>query len=651
MSFYHFLKMHYYYSRRTNRLEFIFTINDEFWSHFQKLIREVVIPYQKRILSDELANIEKSHAIENFRIAAGASEGEFYGMVFQDSDVAKWIEAASYSLMLAQDEQLEKELDDLIEIIGKAQQPDGYLDTYFIIKEPEHRWQNLREAHELYCAGHMMEAAVAHARATGKNTLLRIMEKNADHIADRFGIGRVRGYPGHPEIELALVKLYEATGNKKYLNLASYFIDERGTDPDFFTEESGRIDWVVWGKYARNPEYNQAHKPVREQSEAAGHAVRAVYLYTGMADVAEKTGDESLTKACDRLWNNIVEKQMYVTGGIGSTCNGEAFTKDYDLPNDTAYAETCASIGLIFFAKRMLELHPKAEYADVMERALYNCVLSGMSCDGKRFFYVNPLDVNPEYSGKIAGHAHVLPERPTWYGCACCPPNLARLVASLGDYAWLKKDDTYYSNLFIGGTFHDTKDGGCDIELRTAYPAGGALSYVIHTDRMRCLRIAVRIPEWADCYTVSVKGEIYKPIVQNGYAVIEGVFSEGDTIEVRFSMEAKKIYANARVREDAGCVAFQCGPFIYCIEGIDNQGDLQTLRVKSEGKMAKSMIKDPVLGEIPVLEIEGARLENQDRLYGYRKPSAQSVTLIAIPYYLWGNRGKNQMKVWIPEIA
>lgn len=631
-------------------MKFPFTVNDAFWSRYQELVSDVVIPYQKQILADELPEVEKSHAIENFKIAAGESDGIFYGMVFQDSDVAKWIEAASYSLMLKPDEKLEKELDELIETIGKAQLSDGYLNTYFTIKAPEHRWQNLREAHELYCAGHLMEAAVAHKKATGKDNFLKIMEKNAKHIADRFGKDKERGFPGHPEIELALTKMYDITGNKTYLDLASYFIDERGTAPDYFAEESSRIDWVVWGNYMNNPEYNQAHLPVREQTKAVGHSVRAVYLYTGMADVAAKTGDKSLADACEILWNNIVEKQMYVTGGIGSTHDGEAFTKDYDLPNDTAYAETCAAIGLIFFARKMLELNPNAEYANIMERALYNGVISGMSQDGKRFFYVNPLDVNPEYSGKIMGHRHVLPHRPTWYGCACCPPNVARLITSLGDYVWLKKDDIYYSNLFIGGTYQESDENGLGIELQTAYPNDGELKYIIHSSKMENLKLAVRIPDWSDGYEITVKGKTYKPETLNGYLMIEDTFVEGNSIEVKFTMEVKKIYANVQVKEDAGQVAFQCGPFIYCLEGIDNQNDLLSLRVKADGNVTKSIKNDAILGEIPVLEIEGARLEKQKSLYNYKKPSMEPVILKAIPYYLWDNRGENQMKVWISEV-
>lgn len=633
-------------------MKFPFTIQDPFWTHYQTLIKDTVIPYQKQILEDALPDVEKSHAIENFRIAAGLSSGDFYGMVFQDSDVAKWLEAASYSLMLQRDEKLEAEIDELISIIGKAQLPDGYLDTYFIIKEPHHRWENLREGHELYCFGHMMEAAVAYYRATGKNTLLHIMEKNAAHIADRFGKNKVRGYPGHPEIELALLRMYEVTSNQMFLDLASYFIDERGTAPDFFTEESERINWHVWGDYNHDPQYNQAHLPVREQTTATGHAVRAVYLYTGMAHMASLTEDNSLTTACKRLWKNITTKQMYVTGGIGSTHEGEAFSTDYDLPNDTAYAETCASIGLVFFAKRMMELEINSEYADVMERAIYNGIISGMSQDGKKFFYVNPLSVNPDFSGKIPGHKHVCPTRPSWYGCACCPPNVARLISSLGDYVWMKKDDIYYSNLFIGGIYQDPDDTDFTIELTSELPLHGNLHYTIHTKENTQKTIAIRIPSWTDSAAFVINGISIQPEIKSGYAYLETTFSDGDVINVTFTMEAKRIYSNPNLSKNAGHVSFQRGPFIYCIEGVDHPGGLSHYFAKEDGFLLIKKSSDVSLDDIPVLSIEGYKMDSspEDKLYSYKKNALSPATLTAIPYFFWDNRGLNEMKVWIPEI-
>ncbi|MEG1427402.1 MAG: glycoside hydrolase family 127 protein, partial [Oscillospiraceae bacterium] len=395
-----------------------FKINDKFWGGYQRLICDSVIPYQREALWDRIPGVEKSHAIHNFLVAAGKETGEFGGWIFQDSDLAKWIEAVSYSLYIQPDKNLEAEVDKVVEYVADSQGEDGYLNTYFTLVRPENRWENLQEGHELYCAGHMIEAAVAYYEATGKSRLLEIMKKNADCIYSVFGKDKRRGFPGHPEVELALVKLYRATNDPKYLELSQYFIDERGTEPNFFAAERIKRDWTVWGADPLDRGYTENSKPVREQEVAEGHAVRAVYLYSGMADVARETGDTTLKSACERLWKNITEKQMYITGGIGSTVEGEAFTVDYDLPNDTAYAESCAAIGLMFFARRMLLLDKNGDYGDVMERALYNCVLAGMSLDGTKFFYVNPLEVNPDYSGKINGHKHVLPERPGWYGCA-----------------------------------------------------------------------------------------------------------------------------------------------------------------------------------------------------------------------------------------
>lgn len=358
-------------------------IDSPFWSRYIHLVKNTVIPYQYEAIHDRIPDAEKSFAIQNFRIAAGLEEGEFQGMVFQDSDVAKWLEAVGYSLQAIPDPELSRLADEVIDLVAAAQQPDGYLNTYFTIKEPDKRWTNLAECHELYCAGHMIEAAVAYFDATGKRKLLDVMCKFADYMDTVFGKGadQLRGYDGHQEIELALIKLYKSTGNDRYLQLSKFFIDERGQSPHYLTEE-----WERRGRKTFFPEmkdfgedYAQAHMPVRQQQHATGHAVRAVYMYAAMADLAAETGDASLYEACRRLWNSLASKRMYITGAIGSQAFGERFSYDYDLPNDLAYAETCASIGLIFFAERMLRLEPNSQYADVLERALYNTVLAGMS--------------------------------------------------------------------------------------------------------------------------------------------------------------------------------------------------------------------------------------------------------------------------------
>ena len=387
--------------------------SDGFIGKYQKLIRDTVIPYQYSVLCDKAPDTEKSHVVKNFENAAKALRGEdvgdgFYGMVFQDSDAAKWIEAAAYSLALYPDEKLSETVDELIDKIAAAQDEDGYLDTYFTIKDRDKRWKNLLEGHELYCSGHMMEAACAYYEATGKKKLLDVMEKNAEHIYKHFITEKNEGAPGHPEVELALMKMYRTTGNKKWLQLAEHFINERGEDPYFYEKEAAKRDWTVWGNDPTAHDYQQSGKPVRAQSDATGHAVRAVYLYTGMAQLSAKSGDNALYDACKRLWESITRRRMYVTGGIGSTVLGEAFSVDYDLPPDTAYAETCASIGLMFFANAMLKNELIGEYADVMETAFYNTVLGGMQLDGKRFFYVNPLEVSPEACEKSSIHFHVV---------------------------------------------------------------------------------------------------------------------------------------------------------------------------------------------------------------------------------------------------
>ena len=375
-------------------------IRDPFWDPLREIIRSRAIPYQWLALNDALPGTEPSGCLRNFRIAAGKETGVHHGFVFQDSDASKWLEGVAYSLLSHPDPELERKADEAVETMIAAQQPDGYLNTYYTITAPDRRFTNLRDNHELYCLGHMIEAAVAYHRATGKTALLEAAERYAD-LADRtFGPEpeKKHGYPGHPEAELALIRLFAHTGNERYLRLARYFVDARGREPLYFREEE-RLNGNGRYYFADGPlgyAYCQADKPVLEQQEAEGHAVRAMYLYSAMADLARLTGDPGLRAACRRLWDSVTERRMYITGGIGSSPYGEAFTFDYDLPNDTAYAETCAAIGLVFFARRMLLLEPEGKYADVMERALYNCVLSGMQLDGRSFFYVNPLEVWPE---------------------------------------------------------------------------------------------------------------------------------------------------------------------------------------------------------------------------------------------------------------
>lgn len=623
-------------------------IEDSFWTGFQQVITDTVIPYQEKILDDRIPDIEKSHALKNFRIAAGLEEGEFYGMVFQDSDVAKWLEGVAYSLVIKPDPQLEQRADAIIEIIEKAQQPDGYLNTYFTIKEPEHRWQNLQECHELYCAGHMMEAAVAYYEATGKDKLLRVMERMAAHIESKFGPDKELGIPGHQEVEIGLMRMYRVTGKEDYLKLAKYFLDQRGVDPTYFAKEKEKRGWVHFGMDVVDMKYTQSHQPVREQSAAEGHSVRAVYMYTAMADVAAESHDQSLYDACVRLWDNMVEKRMYVTGGIGSNAHGEAFTIDYDLPNDSVYAETCASIGLVFFAKHMLDIDPSNKYADIMELELYNGIISGMQLDGKNFFYVNPLEVNPGVSGVINGYKHVLPQRPTWYACACCPPNVVRLLTSLGQYAWSESSDTIYSHLYIGGSAACEK---ADVTITTQYPWVGRVGYRISSKTQDPFKMAIRIPGWAKGAKLLVNGReaALEAATKQGYVYIERVWGADDALVLTFDMAPRRVYANPAVRADAGCVALKKGPFVYCFEGVDNGEGLQALRVPRDAAIGEAVIGEGLLGGLTALKIDGLRVESDGALYSEQPPTERAQILTAIPYYAWGNRGLNGMRVWMQE--
>ncbi len=621
-------------------------IRDPFWSEKQRLITDTVIPYQEKILNDEIPGVEKSHAFANFRIAAGLEEGEFYGMVFQDSDVAKWLEGVAYSLAVKPDAELEARADAVIDVIAQAQQPDGYLNTYFTIKEPEHRYQNLHECHELYCAGHMMEAAAAYYEVTGKDKLLRVMEAMADNIAAHFGPGKAFGIPGHQEIEIGLMRLYHVTGKEAYRDLAEYFLDSRGTDPEWFAKEKEKRGWTHFDLDPADTKYNQSFAPVREQTKAEGHAVRAVYMYTAMADVAAATGDEAMFHACETLWNNIVEKRMYVTGGIGSTVEGEAFSVDYDLPNDTVYAETCASIGFVFFNKQMLDITLDGKYADLMELELYNGVISGMQLDGRRFFYVNPLEVNPGISGELFGFRHVLPQRPGWYACACCPPNVVRMLTSLGKYVWSENEETVFANLFIGGEADLDK---ARVHMDSGYPWEGRVSYTVESKTAERFSLAIHIPAYIKEFTVTVNGGKAAYEMKKGFCYLTRSWGAGDRVELSFELPVRRVYANSAVRADAGCVALKRGPLVYCFEGRDNGEELQALRLLPESAFVPCRTEDAGLRGNLVLKGNGIRMVTSEGLYSEEPPKAEKAELTAIPYYSWGNRGLNQMRVWMLE--
>ena len=631
-------------------------IQDPFWDTLRETVRANAIPYQWNALNDAVPGAEPSGCLRNFRIAAGMEPGEHRGFVFQDSDAAKWLEGAAYSLMSRPDPKLEAKADELVKTIIAAQKPDGYLNTYYTITAPEKRFTNLRDDHELYCLGHLIEAAVAYYRATGKTALLDAMVKYVDLVDGVFGPEpeKLHGYPGHPELELALVKLYGVTGNERHLRLAGYFVDTRGTAPLFFEEEEKNNGN---GKYyfADGPlgyAYCQADRSVREQQEAEGHAVRAMYLYSAMADLARLTGDAGLRNACERLWASVTEKRMYITGAIGSSPYGEAFTFDYDLPNDTVYGETCAAIGLVFWARRMLLLEPEGKYADVMERALYNCVLSGMQLDGRSFFYVNPLEVLPEACVKDHGKQHVRFRRQPWFGCACCPPNLVRLLMSLEEYLYSAAGDTVYVHLYVSGEAEFRLPGGTiRLHCRTDYPWDGRIRFRIQAEAPVSAVLALRLPEWSPQYRLRINGEAAEPRAERGYLPVERLWQDGDALELDLELKPALYAASPNVAEDAGKAAMVCGPLVYCAEEADNGPQLHRLGFDPTAEAERQSASD-LPCSYKAITVVGWRDRDRSPQGGslYRplgKPERERVRLRLIPYFLWANRSPGEMRVWL----
>lgn len=655
-----------------------FTVSDNFWKEKMELVRKEVIPYQWRILNDQVEGAAPSFCMRNFEVAGrlmkekrekGSQfvepkytfrgfeslpedmehlEDKFYGFVFQDSDFSKWIEAVAYSLSNHPDEELEKIADGAIDVVCAAQQENGYLDTYYIINGMDKIFTNLRDHHELYCFGHLTEGAVAYYEATGKDKLLKAAIRFADFINDYFGEDeqKCKGYPGHEIAEMALVRLYETTGEEKYLNLSRFFLDERGKQPYYFSEVEKHDNWT-------NHQYHQSHLPVREQDEAVGHAVRAVYLYSAMADMARITKDDAMWHACKKLWRSTTRDKMYITGGIGGTHMGEAFSYPFDLPNDTAYAETCASIGLMFWARRMLEIEPKNEYADVMEQALYNTVLSGMALDGKSFFYVNPLEVLPEACHKDERKFHVKPVRQKWFGCACCPPNLARLISSLPGYAYTENEDTLFVHLYVGGQIQKEVHGKkAEFEIVSEYPWDQKVSVQYTGKEAVDMKLAIRIPGWCDNdYEISLgHGDGQKETkMENGYYYIEGTWKEGETVELILPVKTRVLSADTRVRENIGKVAVMRGPVVYCMEEKDNGSDLHLYKICPEVPMKESTVT--IDGKaFPALIAKGIKqkAETGASLYSeYQPVEYEDVEITLIPYYAWANRGENEMCVWL----
>lgn len=679
-------------------------VTDNFWKNEMELVRTEVIPYQWDALNDNVPGAAPSFCMKNYKLAADLNarkradpsyeqpvwttsnfnlvpedinnlEERFYGFLFQDTDFTKWVEAVAYSLTQHPDDALEKLADDAIDVVCAAQLDNGYLDTFYIINDQSKIFSNLRDNHELYCFGHLTEGAVAYYEATGKDKLLKTACRYADYIDSRFGLeeGKCKGYPGHEIAEMALVRLYHATGEERYLNLSRFFIDERGKQPYYFDSEVDHKFTPKPGEAPLRHFYHQSHLPVRKQEEAVGHAVRAVYLYSGMADIARLTGDDSLLAACDTLWDNIANKKMYITGGIGSTNHGEAFTYAYDLPNDMAYAETCASIGLVFFARRMLQIKPEARYANVMERALFNGVLSGMALDGKSFFYVNPLEVLPEACRRDERKFHVKSIRQKWFGCACCPPNIARLVSSIASYACTENNDTLFVHLYMGCELKK-KVGEKEVSVRitSGFPYEGKVTLTVDCDTPTEMTLALRLPDWAkECVVNGVSttnealcGGEASPVleaikktagiscakVSDGYLYLSGTWSGSSEIKLDFPMAVRIMAANPSVREDAGKVAVTCGPMVYCLEEADNGTDLHLLRLDCANPDFK-VNPGAILGapSITANGYKGKNTAGEGLYHVYQPEKPTECQLTFLPYYMWNNRGEGEMTVWVRE--
>ena len=642
-------------------------VHDPFWGKYTTLVTKEIIPYQWKALNDDVEDAEPSHCISNFEIAAGLKAGEFQGWVFQDTDLAKWLEAVAYSLSYEPNPDLEKRADEAIDLIGKAQEENGYLNTHFSILYPGQQFCNLKEGHELYTSGHMIEAAVAYYKVTGKDKFLNIMKKNADLICQVFNTERYKNaIPGHEEIELALMKLYDVTGDKKYADMAKAFVDRRGTRPNYLSEESKK-DWFIDVWHDPNPyveAYGQSHMPVREQKTAEGHAVRAVYLYSAMADLAYEYDDKELLEACDNLYQNIINKRMYITGGIGSSGMMERFTTDYDLPNDSNYSESCASIGLAMFCRRMAQITGDASYLDTMELALVNTVLAGIAMDGKSFFYVNPLEVWPDNCMEATSMAHVKATRQKWFGCACCPPNIARTLASLGEYICFTDDEGFFLNLHAGTEFScDMKSGRVAVKVETEFPWKGQTKIYINVisddetiyennETTAEGKVRIRIPSYAKNLQVTMNGQKITPVIEKGYLIIEDKFSQ-NVIDISFDMPAQIVYANPNVRADVGKVAVVKGPIVYCLEETDNGSNLSNLYLDVSEALTEEYRED-ILGGVTIIKAKGKRVEtaawSDGRLYAPRPVSFKETELTFVPYCNWGNRGYGEMSVWVRGI-
>ncbi|MBZ9983181.1 MULTISPECIES: glycoside hydrolase family 127 protein [unclassified Mesorhizobium] len=564
--------------------------------------------------------------------------------MFWDSDWGKTIETAAYSLYRAKNPELEKKIDAVIDLYEKLQQPDGYLSSWYQRIQPGLRWTNLRDCHELYCAGHLIEGAVAYYQATGKRKLLDVMCRYADHIASVLGPEprKKKGYCGHEEIELALVKLARVTGENKYMELAKYFIDQRGQQPHYFDEEARARGTDPKAYHFKTYEYSQSHIPVREQDKVVGHAVRAMYLYSGMADIATEYGDDSLRVALDRLWDDLTSKNLYITGGLGPSAHNEGFTSDFDLPNESAYAETCAAVGLVFWASRMLGMGPNARYADIMERALYNGSISGLSLDGSLFFYENPLESRGRHN------------RWKWHRCPCCPPNIGRMVASIGSYFYSLADDALAVHLY-GDSTARFDIAGVPVALTQAsrYPWDGAVAITIEPQAPVAFTLHLRVPAWSAGAALKVNGETVKleDVTSDGYAAIRRTWKKGDSVRLDLEMPIERLYANPQVRQDAGRVALSRGPLIYCVEATDNDGSLHRIALPRTASIEAHDEPDLLGGVVALSTTALADTDEgwQNGLYRTDPPAARQTRLTAIPYFAWDNREPGEMLVWLRD--
>jgi uncharacterized protein len=569
----------------------------------------------------------------------------FTVQVFWDSDIGKWIEAAAYALSHRRDADIEAKIEAIIDDFEKAQAPDGYLNCWYLGREPEKRWSNLRDNHELYNAGHMLEGAIAYYETTGRRRWLDVMERYVEHIRQTFGTGpgQKRGYCGHQEIEIALIKLYHLTGEKKHLDLAAYFINERGNQPphyfDVEREEREKKGWEYQRYVQGTYEYSQSHKPVRQQDKVVGHAVRAMYMYTAMADLAVELNDAGLKAACETLWKDVMETKMYVTAGLGPSAQNEGFTYDYDLPNQTAYAETCASVALIFWAQRMLHLDLDGKYADILELALFNGALAGLSRDGEHYFYMNPLESNG------------MPTRWDWHTCPCCTMNVSRLVASVGGYFVSTAPDGIAFHLYGGiSTTLDVSGTSVDVREVSNYPWSGDIAIEIDPETDKAFDLKLRIPGWCHGATAKVNGETVTLSPVNGYATIHRTWKKGDKVTLDLPMPAVRLFANPAVIMDVGRVALKRGPLVYCIEEADNPGG-RVQRLKLPRNSPLEVEETDLFDGIVTLSAKATAIDDSDwnSLYRTAPAAEMPATLTALPYYLWANRGQGSMVVWIPE--